>query len=143
MRARALLVVASLFALVPVTGAYHQLQHVTPGGRTVGLAWSEGMFPVGYFVNNRPPLDFSVDAAVQATQQSFQTWEDVETSEITFNYEGLTSAEPFTFFDGQSTLGFTDDPDLARLNFGYRLAYRLAGAFKIVQRAHRIVYYQL
>jgi len=38
---------------------------------------------------------------------------------------------------------FTDDPDLARLPLGYRMAYRLAGAFKIVQRAHRIVYYQL
>lgn len=38
---------------------------------------------------------------------------------------------------------FTDDPDLARLDFGYRLAYGLAGAFKMVQRAHRIVYYQL
>jgi O-methyltransferase involved in polyketide biosynthesis len=38
---------------------------------------------------------------------------------------------------------FSDDPDLARLNFGYRLAYRLAGVFKMVQRAHRIVYYQL
>ena len=38
---------------------------------------------------------------------------------------------------------FTDDPELARLSFGYRVAYRLAGAFKMVQRAHRIVYYQL
>jgi O-methyltransferase involved in polyketide biosynthesis len=38
---------------------------------------------------------------------------------------------------------FSDDPDLARLSFGYRVAYRLAGAFKMVQRAHRIVYYQL
>jgi O-methyltransferase involved in polyketide biosynthesis len=38
---------------------------------------------------------------------------------------------------------FTDDPDLTRLNFGYRLAYRLSAAFKMVQRAHRIVYYQL
>ena len=38
---------------------------------------------------------------------------------------------------------FTDDPDLAQLSIGYRMAYRLAGAFKIVQRAHRIVYYQL
>lgn len=38
---------------------------------------------------------------------------------------------------------FTQDPDLARLNLGYRLAYKLAGAFKMVQRAHRIVYYQL
>lgn len=38
---------------------------------------------------------------------------------------------------------FTQDPDLNRLSLGYRLAYTLAGAFKIVQRAHRIVYYQL
>ena len=38
---------------------------------------------------------------------------------------------------------FTDDPDLGRLSFGYRMAYRLAGAFKMVQRAQRIVYYQL
>ncbi len=38
---------------------------------------------------------------------------------------------------------FTQDPDLGRLSLGYRLAYKLAGTFKIVQRAHRIVYYQL
>jgi O-methyltransferase involved in polyketide biosynthesis len=38
---------------------------------------------------------------------------------------------------------FTDDPDLARLSAGYRLAYKLAGLFRIVQRAHRIVHYQL
>ena len=38
---------------------------------------------------------------------------------------------------------FSDDPDLALLSFGYRLAYRLSGAFKIAKRAHRILYYQL
>ncbi len=38
---------------------------------------------------------------------------------------------------------FTDDPNLARLSFACRVAYRLAGAFKMVRRAHRIVYYQL
>jgi len=38
---------------------------------------------------------------------------------------------------------FTQDPDLDRLSLGYRLAYKLAGAFKMVQRAHRILYYQL
>ncbi|TFH35923.1 MAG: class I SAM-dependent methyltransferase [Anaerolineales bacterium] len=38
---------------------------------------------------------------------------------------------------------FTDDPELTRLKFGYRVAYGLAGAFKMVQRAHRIVSYQL
>jgi O-methyltransferase involved in polyketide biosynthesis len=38
---------------------------------------------------------------------------------------------------------FTQDPDLDRLSPAYRLAYRLAGAFPMVRRAHRIVYYQL
>jgi O-methyltransferase involved in polyketide biosynthesis len=38
---------------------------------------------------------------------------------------------------------FSDDPDLDRLSLGYRLAYKLAGAFQIARRAHRIVYYQL
>ncbi len=38
---------------------------------------------------------------------------------------------------------FTDDRDLARLPFGYRIIYKLAGAFRMVKKAHRIVYYQL
>ena len=38
---------------------------------------------------------------------------------------------------------FSQDPGLGKLNLGYRLAYRLAGVFKMVRRAHRIVYYQL
>ena len=38
---------------------------------------------------------------------------------------------------------FSQDPDLVRLSVGYRLAYRLAGSFNLVRRAHRIVHYQL
>jgi len=38
---------------------------------------------------------------------------------------------------------FTQDPDLNRLGLGYRLAYKMAGSFNMVRRAHRIVYYQL
>jgi hypothetical protein len=38
---------------------------------------------------------------------------------------------------------FTKDPDLDHLSAGYRFAYKLAGAFMMVKRAHRIVYYQL
>jgi len=38
---------------------------------------------------------------------------------------------------------FSQDPDLDQLSLGYRLAYKLAGAFKMVNRAHRILYYQL
>ncbi len=38
---------------------------------------------------------------------------------------------------------FSQDPDLGRLSLGYRLAYKLAGAFTIARRAHRIVTFQL
>lgn len=38
---------------------------------------------------------------------------------------------------------FSDDPELEKLSFGYRLAYKLAGSFKIAKRAHRIVCFQL
>lgn len=38
---------------------------------------------------------------------------------------------------------FSQDPDLKRLSSGYRLMYKLSGAFNAGRRAHRIVYYQL
>jgi len=38
---------------------------------------------------------------------------------------------------------FSQDPNLARLGLGYRLAYKVAGAFKVARRAHRIVIYRL
>lgn len=38
---------------------------------------------------------------------------------------------------------FSQDPKLERLSLGYRLAYKLAGAFKVARMAQRIVYYQL
>lgn len=38
---------------------------------------------------------------------------------------------------------FSQDPDLDRLSLGYRLAYKMAGAFSVVRRAHRVVYDQL
>lgn len=38
---------------------------------------------------------------------------------------------------------FTDDPDLGRLSLGYRLAYKIAGAFQAARQAQRILVYQL
>ena len=111
---RLALAAAFLLAMVPGSGAYHVIQHVTPTGSVVELSWPDTSFPVRYFVNNRTPLDFSLDTSVQALDQSFDTWENVETADITFQFAGLTSAEPFEFFDGQSTFGFTSDPDLAQ-----------------------------
>ena len=107
------LVALALLTFVPGSGAYHILQHVSPSGDEVELGWETGLNPVPYFVNNKTPLDFSLQEAVEAIELSYQIWEDVETATITFELAGLTSAEPFEFFDGKSTLGFTSDPDLA------------------------------
>lgn len=111
---RVALAALCLLTFAPSLGAYHLLEVRTPDGDIVELSWSSASFPVGYYVNDRQPLDFSLQAAVEAVDQSFQTWEDVETATITFELEGLTDAEPFEFFDGKSTLGFTSDPDLAQ-----------------------------
>lgn len=111
---RIALVVVSLFAVVHGAGAYHLLQQRTPDGNVVDLTWSSAAFPVGYYVNNRQPLDFSLQEAVTAVGDAFQTWEDVDTATISFGLAGVTDAEPFEFFDNKSTLGFTSDPGLAQ-----------------------------
>jgi len=113
MRAHLAIAAALLVVGAPVSDAYHILQHVNPSGSVVELSWPASDFPVSYFVNNRQPLDFSLQDAVDAVGRSFQAWENVETSQIAFQFSGTTSAKPFEFFDGHSTLGFTDDPDLA------------------------------
>ena len=109
----ALIVAFALLFASPGSRAYHLIQHVTPGGDVIHITWDTDLGPVGYYVNNKPPLDFSLDQAVQAVGESFQTWEDVPTAAIDFELAGLTDAEPFVFFDGKSTLGFTSDRDLA------------------------------
>jgi len=111
---RLALTALGLLVFVPGSGAYHLLEQTTPNGDIVRLSWSSAAFPVGYYVNDRQPLDFPLQEAVEAVNQSFQTWEDVETAAITFELAGLTDAEPFVFFDDKSTLGFTSDPDLAQ-----------------------------
>jgi hypothetical protein len=94
------------------TLSYHFLQSQTPGGGTVDLKWFSARFPVRYFINDDQPLDFSLQQEVDALRQSFQTWEDVDTASIRFEYAGLTAAPAFEFFDEQSTLGFLSDPEL-------------------------------
>ncbi len=92
--------------------SYQFLQHETPSGSLVDIRWFSASFPVPFYVNNREPLDFSLQQAVDGVTASFRTWEDVETASITFRYAGTTEAEAFDFFDDRSTLGFRDDPEL-------------------------------
>lgn len=105
---------ALFFSLFSAANAspYHVLTNESPSGRVSELKWSEANFPVRYFVNERTPLDFSLRDAIDGVRASFQTWEDVETADVTFEFAGTTSAESFEFFDGQSTLGFRSDPEL-------------------------------
>jgi hypothetical protein len=92
--------------------SYQLIQSETPSGGLVDIKWFTASFPVPYYVNSRAPLDFSLQQAISALEASFQTWEDVDTASITFQFAGTTDAEPFVFFDERSTLGFSSDPEL-------------------------------
>ena len=112
MRARALAIGIVLQLATPDAFSYQFLQTEAPNGSIVDLRWFNASFPVPYYVNNRDPLDFSLQAAVDGIGGAFQTWEDIETASITFEFAGTTEAEAFEFFDDRSTFGFSDDPEL-------------------------------
>ena len=113
MKGRILALAAAIQIVVALDAfPYQFLQTETPDGDFVDIRWFSATFPVRYFVNGREPLDFSLQTAVDGIAASFETWENIETSNITFEYAGTTESEAFEFFDDRSTLGFIDDPDL-------------------------------
>lgn len=93
------------------TSAYQFIEFAGNGGQTLRLSWDDTQ-PVDYFVNNTRPRDFSLQQSIDTINTSFQTWENVESANIRFNFRGTTQAEPFVFFDFISTLGFVNDPEL-------------------------------
>lgn len=112
MKWRILFLCAFVLTFAHAGTAYQFVNSITPDGRTVQLKWGPNEIPVVYHVNNSQPGDMSLDAAVTTFQTSFNTWQAIESSSITFQYGGTTAAEPFVFFDFISTLGFLTDPDL-------------------------------
>jgi len=112
MKWRVSLLLGFVLAFAQTGAAYQFVESITPDGETVLLKWGPDNIPVVYHVNNSQPGDMSLDAAVTAIQTSFDTWQSIESASITFQYGGLTSAEPFVFFDFISTLGFLTDPEL-------------------------------
>jgi hypothetical protein len=102
-----------MFMVLTTSGtgsAYKIIDFINPNGERVFLKWGPRNMPVPWFYNNTPPNDFSLDAAVNATRTSYDTWEAVETSGITFQFGGTTNAEPLVFFDSLNTLGFAENP---------------------------------
>jgi O-methyltransferase involved in polyketide biosynthesis len=99
-----------------------RLQETFPGCRLVADVFSQ---MTAHSVTGHPSLKHTGAALGWGIDDS----EEIETWS-----EGIALLEEWFF---------TQDSDLDRLNLGYRLVYKLAGLFKFVQRAHRIVYYQL
>lgn len=100
-----------LVGLAPFASAYQFIEFVNNQGQLVGLRWPSSESPVGYFVNAAEG-NLTEAQAVAAVQASFQTWNDVETADIAFEFRGTTQAPPFQFFDFINTLGFLDDPEI-------------------------------
>jgi len=113
MRTQLVLLTVLLLAAPRSGSAYKRIEFFNPDGQKVHLYWGADEMPVPWFFSNStPPGDFSLDAAINVTRASYDTWEVVETSGIIFQYSGTTSAEPFVFFDFISTVGFVTDPSL-------------------------------
>ena len=85
---------------------------VTANGRTVAIRWAQQ--PVRYFVENRGTQGVTASQLQTAVNQAFQTWQDVPTSSVAFQFVGFTSAEPFDE-DGIVTIGFLDRPEFDRI----------------------------
>lgn len=100
-----------LLSLASWAAAYHFIQAELLSGEVVDVRWPGEANPVPYWVNDRNPLDFSLDDALEAVDASFRTWQNVETATITFERAGVTSAG-FEPFDEMSTLTFSSDPSL-------------------------------
>jgi hypothetical protein len=112
MRARLILAVILVLTVSQQGSAYKFIDFLNPNDQKVFLKWGSDDMPVPWYFNNTPPKDFSLEAAINTTETSYDTWESVSTSGITFRFGGTTNAEPFVFFDSINTLGFIIDPDL-------------------------------
>lgn len=103
---------ACVFTMSLVTPAEAYLKFGTRvGDRVVPLKWSR--IPVRYFVSDRPAAGVSTDQLRSAIDRAFRTWQDLGTSDISFEFAGFTTATPLQE-DGASTLGFVNRADLDR-----------------------------
>jgi hypothetical protein len=101
-----------LMSLTVSGRGYQFVEILSATGDVVNLRWGRDSMPVMYYFNRTPPKNFSLDQAIETTEASFDTWEEVETADLSVQFGGTTAAEPFVFFDFINTLGFVNDPEL-------------------------------
>jgi len=108
----ALAIVAALSSGAPAA-AYLKLG-MSLGDEVVELKWTESQTPVRYYVTNQGVPGVSATQFQDALSRAFDTWENVPTSSISYDFAGFTAGRPGED-DGWSTIGFLDEPDLERV----------------------------
>jgi hypothetical protein len=107
----ALLVFAAVLVMSPTLAAYSHLTFSVRGEPT-RIKWTEAR--VRWFANTRGVPGVSAQQFQTTLQRAFQTWEDLPTASIAFQFVGVTSAEPFED-DDLSVVGFQSHPELERV----------------------------
>jgi hypothetical protein len=81
-------------------------------GRVLTLKWVE--MPVRYYVRTAGVSGVSGTEFQRAVTSAFDTWEEVESATIDYEYAGPNTTAPGEF-EGRSTLGFLFEPELDRV----------------------------
>lgn len=107
-------VVLLLIAAVMVTKPLDAYSHLTFSirGTPTRLKWDEPR--VRWFATSRGVPGVSAQQFQTTVQRAFETWENVPTASVAFQFVGFTSADPFED-DDISVLGFQEHPELERV----------------------------
>lgn len=106
-------VTAATAILLLTIGSSSSLAYLKLGamvqGRIVDATWHQQ--PIGYFVTQRDGNGATANDLVGALQRAAATWSAVDSANIRFSFQGMTTAPP-QGTDGRNTIGFLDRPDL-------------------------------
>lgn len=106
------LVLVLVMALSSPAPAWAYLKFgVQIGSTTQEVRWTQ---PVRYFVSERSVPGVSATEFRDAVGRAFATWQAVPSATVQAEFLGSTIASP-NAFDGRTTLGFLDRPDLERV----------------------------
>jgi Matrixin/Carboxypeptidase regulatory-like domain len=112
-RRTALVLAVSAIVATPASDAHAYLKlGAQSGSSTLTLKWAATT--ARYFISDVGVPGVSPDQFRDAVGRAFDTWQQVPTSSMTFQFGGFTVAQPLED-DNASTLGFLPRPDLDRV----------------------------
>ena len=105
-----LIALAVVLATAPALGYLKLGTRV--GSGTANLRWTN--LPVRYYVTDRGTTGVTAQQFQTAISASFAVWDEVENAEVSFNFSGMTPANPASG-DSMTVLGYQNRPDLDRV----------------------------